>query len=381
MTTKLKFTIAIFSLYASSVTTGACTYPVIFTISNGTAIPIIFLAVFAVSLLVAVASTIYLSNLIVNILNNKAKTDPSEKEFCQPAQQHIQLQESTQEFVYNAKELECDEVDGKKENKPSIPTSPPIPSTGVIPPPPPMPQSAGVPPPPPPPGMNSSTPATQNVGANLFEEMAKKTLKSTSSEDAGVRKPKGDRNALFMQIQEGVKFKKASERKEEPKKRSNGENGSKSNGPGGLDMTELNSSVLRRRSGISGKQGNNVQQPKVDATNNNMSVFDRVADNIPYVSPRNRSNSESSDIGNISDEGWSASDIEEEKLPSSQSNNKKPPVPKKPDDITSLKPVSPQRPQATPATTINSAEPSTFSVKDRASMFGGAKRPGEGRTF
>lgn len=186
---------------------------VIIAVSGSGAIAAVPLAIFAVSTVVALISTIYLIRLAVSRADNK-KEEP-QKFVCENCT-NLDSEPIGEEHIKQDNKLQT-EVRGSEhvDTSPKLtPQQPPLTLGTAIPqnnnaPPPPSPLSSGAPPPPPPPPsfQNSST---QPSSTGLFAEMGNVTLKKTNPPVSESGSGEKLNSALLEQIKGGVTLKKVS---------------------------------------------------------------------------------------------------------------------------------------------------------------------------
>lgn len=323
--------IAISSLSIFSFISGQYLPYVIVAVSGSGAIVAVPLAIFAVSTVVALISTIYLIRLAVSRADNKKEVGLNGQKFG-----HTPSQEPQKFVCENCTNLE---------NKSSVPTPTPPPVTlGTQP-------SVSAPPPPPPEPtpkqLNQASVAVQKNSANTTGEKspAGTTQKSTTTKKS--TPPGGGKQQKTL-------------------------------------IDELSEKLKSRRKGISGKQEDDVQQP-----NNLPGVFGEISNMI--LPPRSRSNSVSSNSSEESEQDWSDEKNEcskpqsfhKERSESPDSGNISgddvhskltsplPPEPKAEKPLISPKPVNLKtKSEAPPATTVTEVKnSSTRSVKGLTEMF------------
>lgn len=201
-----------------------------------------------------------------------------------------------------------------------------------------------------------------------------------------------ERAALLKQVRQGTKLRNMKEHNEILEKKAK-KPSSKGGGQQEKNedlMADLSKALQKRRAGVNGKQGSDVQQPS-----NLDRAFSKMSAMIPP--PRSRSSSVSSDSGNIfDDEDWDTSSEPIEQASSgSQSLHRersgsldsgigsgseptsplhsvpkagKPPIPPKPANL-QTKPEAPLVNKESDVSSVNS-KVQNLSVKDRCGVFG-----------
>ncbi|CAH2235654.1 MULTISPECIES: hypothetical protein [unclassified Wolbachia] len=269
--TALKYSIAILLLCTSGPVAGVCTYFIISAVLSSAAVPVSSAVIAFVSASVMLSLAAYLINSHLSAINSEKGVDPGRKQ---------------SQDLQKAKELEHS----------NTPTSSFPVMSGT--------PSAPPPPPPPPPSLGNNFPSGPATDADMFAEMKSKTLKKT---DSFAGKPGGHNEtyALFAEIKKGKKLMSKEERDKIEKKRLKEQEAKKSSNKGGGQqekkedlMADLNKVLLKRRAGLHGKQGSNVQQPS-----NLDGAFNKMSDMIPP--PRSRSSSVSSSSSEEYEQDWS----------------------------------------------------------------------------
>lgn len=273
--------IAISSLSIFSFISGQYLPYVIVAVSGSGAIAAVPLAIFAVSAVVALISTIYLIRLAVSRADNKKEVGLNGQKFG-----HTPSQEPQKFVCENCTSLENKpigeeltkqdsgsqtEVDNgtNSRGKSSVSTPPPV-TFGT------QPSVSAPPPPPPPPPFGAPPPPSPR-----FFTASKRTEQPKNGA------PKDDHSALFKQIREGIELKATND----DTTQENTPN------PKNKDLIdELSQALKKRRGGISGTESV-VQQP-----NNLTGVFSRISGKIPSPS---HSSSVSSNGSEESKQDWS----------------------------------------------------------------------------
>ncbi|WP_353287651.1 hypothetical protein [Wolbachia endosymbiont (group B) of Gerris lacustris] len=269
--TALKYSIATLLLCISSVTAGIYTY---LAISATLSAPVLFIVIASVSSLVVLNLAVYLINSFVSAINSEKGVDPGREQ-------------SQDSGLQKAKELE-------HSNTP-IPSFPVMSGIPIVP---------LLPLPPPSPSLGNNFPSGPATDAGMFAEMKSKTLKKT---DSFAGKPGGHKetDALFEEIKKGKNLMSKEERDKIEKKRLKEQEAKKSSNKGGGQqekkedhIADLNKVLQKRRAGLHGKQGSNVQQPSnLDGAFSKMSAM--------ISPPRSRSSSVSSSSSEESEQDWS----------------------------------------------------------------------------
>ncbi|QKX02722.1 hypothetical protein GOY07_00445 [Wolbachia endosymbiont of Litomosoides sigmodontis] len=200
--------IAVLSLSVLSFTTGQYLPYVIAAVSGSSTIAVAPLAVFAVSMVIALISAVYLIKLAVFTVSNKKEGDCSSgKILNRSGQQCTVSQGLTRKSIYKNDDLK-NELNKHISFSSSSPTcgtrtfsSSALPLSGNAPPPPPF----------------SQISSTQSSGVGLFAGVKNTKLKKTSDP---VKTPEydGSRNAILEQIRQGTKLLTKKERDEKLKK-------------------------------------------------------------------------------------------------------------------------------------------------------------------
>ncbi|BET36059.1 hypothetical protein [Wolbachia pipientis] len=357
--TALKYSIAILLLCTSGPVAGVCTYFIISAVLSSAAVPVSSAVIAFVSASVMLSLAAYLINSHLSAINSEKGVDPGRKQ-SQDLQKAKGLehsnthtssppvalrtssvptpptlknntinksipsgggkqQESGDLMADLAKKLKSrrkatDEEDDVQQRKysdlqkakelehsntptPSFPVMSGIPIVPLLPPP------FGAPPPPPP-SLGNNFPSGPATDAGMFAEMKSKTLKKTDS-FAGKPGSHNETDALFAEIKKGKNLMSKEERDKIEKKRLKEQEAKKSSNKGGGqqekkedNIADLNKVLQKRRAGLHGKQGSNVQQPSnLDEAFSKMSAM--------ISPPRSRSSSVSSSSSEESEQDWS----------------------------------------------------------------------------
>ncbi|WP_264723530.1 hypothetical protein [Wolbachia endosymbiont (group A) of Cheilosia soror] len=288
-TSNLKISIAALSLCVSAVAIYIHLPYVIAAVSGSGAIAAVPLAIFAVSVVVALASVAYLIKLAVSRDDNKKEAGLNGQEFGHTASQEPQksacknCNNLDSELIRKGLSVKQDsgsqtEVRSSEHVPNLTPQQPPL-TLGTA-----IPQNNNAPPPPPPPPSSNGTSSSKNA---------------SSPSDPDV---KPDMSAVFNKItQQKPNLMSKEERdkklKEQAAKKSSNKGGGQQEKNEDL-MADLSKALQKRRAGVNGKQGSDVQQPSHLGR-----AFSKVLAMIPP--PRSRSSSVSSDSSNVSDdENW-----------------------------------------------------------------------------
>ncbi|OWZ25126.1 WH2 domain-containing protein [Wolbachia endosymbiont of Wuchereria bancrofti] len=253
--------IAILSSSVLSFTAGQYFPYVIAAVSGSSATTAAPLAIFAVSMVIALVSAAYLIKLAVSIAGNKKGAGPSREALDRSGQQCTVFQGLTQESVCKNGALK-NELNKHISFSPSSPIcgtrtfslSAPLLLNNAPPPllPLPLSQNAGAAPPPPPPPLFSQISLTQPSSAGLFAGVKNAKLRKASGP---VKTPKYDdsRNAMLKQIRQGTKLLTKEERDEKLKRQAAMKDNKKeqsSDNVGGYSSTALFEKLKYRRLAI-----------------------------------------------------------------------------------------------------------------------------------